>query len=119
MNSKRIDKLIKFLKEIDKLKFIERKVYLSDQKRYENDVEHSWHVAMFILLFEKDFPELDIEKMLKMALIHDIIEIYAGDTFLYDEEGRKTKKERERKAAKKLFAMLPTDIRKEFFELLK
>lgn len=119
MNSKRIDKLIKFLKEVEKLKFIERKVYLSDQKSNENDAEHSWHVAMFVMIFEKEFPDLNVKKMLKMALIHDLVEIYAGDTFTFDKEGRKTKKERECKAAKKLFGMLPPDLKKEFFSLME
>ncbi|MGA2667173.1 MAG: HD domain-containing protein [Patescibacteria group bacterium] len=115
----RTDKLLDFLKEIEKLKFIDRKVYLSDQKRYENDAEHSWHVAMFVLLFENDFPNLNIKKMLKMALIHDLVEIYAGDTFTFDEEGKRTKKDREYKAAKKLFGMLPRDLQKEFFNLME
>lgn len=116
--SKRTNKIIDFLKEIEKLKLIERKVFLSDKKRFENDAEHSWHLAMFIILFEKDLPQnLDIKKMLKMALIHDLVEIYAGDTFFFDKEGHKTKKEREEKAAKKLFKKLPEELEKEFHDL--
>jgi len=118
MNSKRIDKLIKFLKEIEKFKLIERQTYLSSF-RQENDAEHSWHVALFVILFEKDFPGLDMAKMLKMALIHDLVEIYAGDTFSFDNEAVKSKDQREQKAAKKLFGMLPNDLKKEFHHLFR
>ena len=73
---------------------------------------------MFLILFEKDLPKnLDNEKMVKMALIHDLVEIYAGDTFFFDEKGREGKKEREHEAAKKLFAQLPEDLEKEFWSL--
>jgi putative hydrolase of HD superfamily len=116
MNSKRINQLIAFLKEIEKLKLIERQTYLSSFRR-ENDAEHSWHVAMFIILFEKDFPGFNTAKMLKMALVHDLVEIYAGDTFSFDSEARKNKKEKEEKAAKKLFCRLPTNLRKDFIDL--
>jgi putative hydrolase of HD superfamily len=119
MNSKRIDKLIKFLKEIEKLKFIYRRVYLSDRKRKENDAEHSWHLAMFIILFEKDFPKLNPEKMLKMALIHDLVEIYAGDTFSFDKSALASKNDREEKAAKKLFKLLPADLEREFNKIFR
>ncbi len=113
MTPKRTNKLIEFLKVIEKLKLIERQTYLSSLKR-ENDAEHSWHVAMFIILFEKDFPGFDTAKMLKMALIHDLVEIYAGDTFSFDSEARVNKKEKEEKAAKKLFNLLPENLRKDF-----
>ena len=90
----RTDKIISFLKEIDKFKDVKREIFLKD--RNENDAEHSWHLAMFVILFERDLPEkLDFKKMLKFALMHDLVEIYAGDTFFFDEEGRKDKKERE------------------------
>ncbi len=116
MNSKRINQLISFLKEIEKLKLIDRQTYLSSFRR-ENDAEHSWHVALFVILFEKDFPGLNTAKMLKMALVHDLVEIYAGDTFSFDSEARKNKKEREEKAAKKLFDRLPKNLRKDFIDL--
>lgn len=112
----RTDKIIDFLKEIEKLKYVEREIYLKHRK--ENSVEHSWHLAMFVILFEKDLPkELNFEKMLKMALIHDLVEIYAGDTFAFDPDGIKGKKEREQKAAEKLFSQLPEDLNKELMDL--
>lgn len=112
----RIKTIINFLKEIEKFKYIEREIYLNHRK--ESDAEHAWHLAMFLVLFEKDLPcNLNKEKMIKMALIHDLVEIYAGDTFFFDEEGRKGKKERELKAAKKLFAQLPEDLENEFHGL--
>ena len=74
--AERDSKILSFLKEIEKFKLIERRVYCSDLKRKESDAEHSWHLAMFIILFEKDIAKnLDIAKMLKMALIHDLAEI--------------------------------------------
>jgi len=111
----RTDTLLDFLKEIEKLKLIDREIYVSTQKRYENSAEHSWHLAMFVMLFEKDLAkELDQGKMLKMSLIHDLVEIYAGDTFFYDEKARINKREREKKAAHKLFRKLPNALQKDF-----
>ena len=113
------DKILGFLKEIEKFKYIERKVYSSDL-RPENDAEHSWHLAMFLILFEKDLPEcLDMAKMLKLALMHDLVEVYSGDYFTFDEEGRKNKKESEAKAAKKLFSQLPEDLEEDFTKLFE
>src|SRR3989344_2369976 len=115
----RSDKILEFLKEIEKFKYIERKVYSSDL-RPENDAEHSWHLAMFLILFEKDLPEgLDMAKMLKLALMHDLVEIYAGDVSTFDKEGRQGKKEREVKAAKKLFLQLPKDLEGDFTKLFE
>jgi len=118
MTSKRINQLINFLKEIDKAKLVERKVLISDLSRYENDAEHSWHTAMFALLFKDDLPKnLDIDKIIRMLLIHDLGEIYAGDTFAFDGEGKKTQNKREMKATKKLFRRLPKDLNQEFLKL--
>lgn len=117
MNSKRTNKLLSFLKTIEKFKHVERRVFRSGDDRPESAAEHAWHTAMFVMLFEKEFPKLDTEKMLKIALIHDLVEIYAGDTFAYDEVGKKTQNEREMKAAKKLFRKLPRDLEKEFWQL--
>jgi len=111
----RVKKLLSFLKEIDKAKDIERAIHL--RKRMESDAEHSWHVAMFVMLFEKDLPKLNIERVLKIVLIHDLVEIYAGDTFSFDKEGKKTQKIREQKAAQRLFKKLPKDLEKEFWGL--
>jgi len=115
MNSKRTNQLIEFLKVIEKTKQIERQIYISGRQRLETDAEHAWHVAMFVVLFEKEFPKLDVAKMLKMALIHDLVEIYAGDTFAFDKNHKKSQKEREDKAAKRLFKKLPKDLEKEFW----
>ncbi len=114
--TERRDKIVEFLKEIEKFKYIERRILLENRK--ESDAEHAWHLAMFVFLFEKDLPkDLNFLKMFKLALMHDLVEIYAGDTFIFDEEGKKTKKEREAKAALKLFSQLPEDLEKDFHEL--
>lgn len=113
----RIDTLLDFLKEIEKSNLIERKTFVSDLKRPESDAEHCWHLAMFLILFQRDLPKIDFLKTLKMVLIHDLVEIYAGDTFLFDKNGRKTKKAREKRAARKLFSKLPKDLKKEFTNL--
>ncbi|MGC9310493.1 MAG: HD domain-containing protein [Candidatus Aenigmatarchaeota archaeon] len=111
MDKLRLEKIIGFLEEIEKFKTVERRVMCSDLKRCESDAEHSWHLAMFILAFEKDLPEgLDILKMIKLALVHDLVEIYAGDPFAFDKAAREGKKEREADAAKKLSALLPADL---------
>lgn len=116
----RIDKIISFLHEIEKYKLVKREMFCSDLERKESDAEHSWHVAMFLILFEKELPnDLDSKKMLKLALMHDLVEIYAGDTFAFDKEKQATKKEREFTAAKKLFAQLPDDLNKHFAELFE
>ena len=119
MDSKRTKKIIGFLKEIDKLKHVERKIKLRGRSRLETDAEHSWHVAMFVILFEKDLPKIDIAKTLKIALIHDLVEIYAGDTFAFDIKNNKSQKFREEKAAKRLFGTLPEDLKKDFFKLYR
>ena len=116
----RIDRILSFLQEIEKYKTVERKVYCSDLDRAESDAEHSWHIAMFLLLFEKELPDgLDIKKMLKLALMHDLVEIYAGDTFAFDKEHQKTKNEREFQSANKLFSQLPDDLNSEFMQLFE
>lgn len=116
---KRITKLVNFLREIEKLKSVKREIIFPDGTR-ENSAEHSWHVAMFgLILAAEAAPKVDLLKVLKMALIHDLAEIYAGDTYLFDEKGQVKKKEREYKAAKRLFARLPKDIGNEFWKLFE
>ena len=112
-------KQIDFIKEIDKVKYIQRKTKLFNSDRNENDAEHSWHLAMMAILLSEYAadPEMDLLKVVKMVLIHDLVEIDAGDTFCYDEEGYKDKEEREKKAAKRLFNMLPTDQAQEILSL--
>lgn len=106
----RLKQQFEFIREIDKEKFIGRQTYLTDGVRKENDAEHAWHMAiMTILLSEYANEEIDVLKTVTMLLIHDIVEIDAGDTYAYDEEGKKTQKEREQKAAERIFGLLPED----------
>lgn len=108
-------KVIEFIIEIDKLKEIFRQNYLANGSRKENDAEHSWHMAvMAFLLVEHIDIKVDITKVLKMVLIHDLIEIYAGDTYCYDIAKREQVKKKEAISAEKLFGMLPNDVSKEY-----
>lgn len=110
MEDNRLKKQFDFIREIDKEKFIGRQTYLSDGVRKENDAEHAWHMAlMTILLSEYANEEIDVLKTVTMLLIHDLVEIDAGDTYAYDTEGNKTKKQREEKAADRLYGLLPKD----------
>jgi len=109
--SHRLEQQIQFIIEIDKLKQVFRQTYLLDSTRKENDAEHSWHLAMMaILLYEYAAePDTDLLRVMKMVLIHDLVEIDAGDTFCYDEAGNKTKAAREQAAAERIFNILPRD----------
>ena len=110
MKEDRLSQTVEFCKLIDKEKFVQRRTYLSDGERLENDAEHAWHMAlMAILLSEYSNEEIDVLKTITMVLIHDLVEIYAGDTYAYDDEAQKTQKEREQKAADKIFGILPDD----------
>lgn len=110
MDRTRMDKQYDFLREIDKEKSIFRQTYLADGSRKENDAEHSWHLAMMAMLMcEYANEPVDILHVMEMVLIHDLIEIDAGDTYAYDTAGNKTKRERELKAADRLFNILPKD----------
>lgn len=118
MNQERLDKQFQFCKEIDKEKLIGRKNYLSDGNRRENDAEHAWHMAiMTLLLSEYANEEIDVLKTISMLLIHDLVEIDAGDTFAYDETAKKTQKQRELVAADRIFGMLPEDQAVKFRQL--
>lgn len=109
-----VNKILKFTAEIDKMTSVLRRTMLIDKSRRENDAEHSWHIAVMAILFEKFAPTgTDISRAVKMCIVHDLVEIYAGDTFAYDINGNKSKAEREAKAADKLFGMLPEDVGKE------
>lgn len=113
-------KQVAFIKEIDKLKYIQRKTRLFNSDRHENDAEHSWHLAMMtIVLAEHSNMPIDILKVLKMVLIHDIVEIDAGDTFIYDTIKNHTNTEEERIAAERIFGLLPVEQSKEFIEIWK
>lgn len=106
----RLKKQMNFILEVDKVKNITRQTYLADGRRKENDAEHSWHLAlMAVLLKEYANDEVDLAKVLPMVLIHDLVEIDAGDTYAYDEAGAATKAERETKAADRIFGLLPED----------
>lgn len=106
----RLKKQMEFIVEVDKVKNIIRQTYLADANRKENDAEHSWHLAlMAVLLKEYSNEEADLAKVIPMVLIHDLVEIDAGDTYAYDEAGAATKAERETKAADRIFGMLPSD----------
>lgn len=110
----RLDQQFEFIREIDKEKFIGRQTYLTDAKRKENDAEHAWHMAiMAYLLREYSNREIDILKVIMMLLTHDLVEIDAGDTYAYDEEGKKTKKAREEKAAERIYGLLPQEQQEE------
>lgn len=111
----RLEKQMAFIKELDKMKQIGRQTYLSDASRKENDAEHSWHLAiMSLLLSEYANEEVDVLRVISMVLIHDVVEIDAGDTYAYDAVGNATKRDRELKAADHLFGMLPDDQRDKF-----
>ena len=118
MDEKRLEQQIAFCREIDKEKFIGRQTWLTGAVRKENDAEHAWHMAvMTVLLSEYANEEIDVLRTMTMLLIHDLVEIYAGDTYAYDEEGKKTQKSRELAAADRLFQMLPEDQGEKFREI--
>lgn len=106
----RIEQQFDFIREIDKEKLIERQTYISSGERKENDSEHAWHLAMMtILLSEYSNEPIDVLRTVTMVLLHDIVEIDAGDTYAYDETAALDKREREQTAADRIFALLPED----------
>ena len=116
----RLKRQLAFALEIDKEKNVFRQTHLSGQGRNENDAEHAWHMAvMAYLLKEYANEEINIAKTMIMCLIHDIVEIDAGDTYAYDPEAKKTQKEREQRAKERLFGMLPEDQREELTALFE
>lgn len=109
-DKERLDKQFAFARELDKEKLIGRQTYLANGDRKENDAEHAWHMAiMALILSEYANEEIDVLRTISMILIHDVVEIDAGDTYAYDENGKKSQREREVKAAERLFGMLPKD----------
>ena len=117
--SDRLQQQIAFILEIDKLKQIFRQTYLLDATRKENDAEHSWHLAMMAILLPEwaNEPDIDVLHVVKMVLIHDLVEIDAGDTYAFDEKRYEDKAMREEKAAERLFHLLPHDQAKEIYDL--
>ena len=111
----RLEKQLAFSLEIDKEKDVFRQTHLSEHGRNENDAEHAWHMAIMAYVLKEYANEpVDILRVILMCLIHDVVEIDAGDTYAYDEEGKKTQKMREEKAKERIFSLLPDD-QKEIF----
>ena len=118
LGNERFDSQMRFVAAIDRMTHIARRTMLIDQSRRENDAEHSWHIAVMAQLFaEYCINPPDIGRVVKMVVVHDLIEIYAGDTFAYDTKGNESKAQREKAAADKLFALLPQDQEKEIRSL--
>ena len=114
----RLKKQMAFALKLDEEKNIFRQTHLSHHGRNENDAEHAWHMAiMAYVLQEYSNEDIDIGRTMLMCLLHDVVEIEAGDTYAYDEEGKKTQKEREAKAAKDIIGMLPEDQGKKLYDL--
>ncbi len=114
MDCDRLVRQVDFIIEIDKLKQIFRQTLLPADQRRENDAEHSWHLGlMAVLLAEYAAGEVDVPRVVKMLLVHDLVEIDAGDTFAYDAEAHQDKQEREVKAAERIFNLLPVDQARE------
>lgn len=114
----RLKRDIEFILELDKMKSIIRQTSLIDNSKREDDAEHSWHIAvMAMVLSEYANDEIDVCKVIKMLLVHDLVEIYAGDTFCYDKEASKSKKQRELEAADKIFGILEEDKGRELRSL--
>ncbi len=108
----RLEQQLQFICEVDQIKNIFRQTYLADGKRKENDAEHSWHIALMAVILQEYVPEANVSKVITMVLIHDLVEIDAGDTYAYDPEGAKTKRAREEACADRIFGMLPEEQRK-------
>lgn len=110
---------LKFIVETDRLKQVYRQTEITGHSRRENSAEHSWHLALMAVLMmdAANARDLDLLKVVKMLLIHDIVEIDAGDTFAYDEQGHQDKEERETKAAQRIFGLLPEEQREEMMAL--
>ena len=109
MDKERLEKQVEFCREIDKEKRIMRQTYLTNFDK-ENDAEHAWHMAiMALVLSEYSNEDIDLLKTVSMILIHDLVEIYAGDTYAYDEKAKESQAEREKAGADRVFGMLPTE----------
>lgn len=120
MDNQRIEKQIAFILEADKEKTILRQTHLCGYSRQENDAEHAWHMAMMVyLLKEYANEEFDISRAMMMAIIHDIVEIDAGDTYAYDEAAKQTQALREKMAADRIFGLLPEDQQNHLREIFE
>lgn len=115
MSSDRLSQQIAFIIEIDKLKSVLRQTLVTDGSRRENSAEHSWHLAVIAPLLAEYAPEpVEVNRAIRMLLVHDIVEIDAGDTFAYDTQGNESKAEREMQAADRIFGLLPEDQQEEY-----
>ena len=116
MENARLAQQIRFIVEVDKLKNIFRQTFVTGSRRHENDAEHSWHLCLMVIVLAEhaNTPQVDVLRVLKMLLIHDIVEIDAGDTFAYDTARMADQHEREAVAADRLFGLLPADQCAEF-----
>lgn len=113
--SSRLESQMRFIAEVDKVKQVLRRTLLTDKSRRENDAEHSWHLALMAPVLQEYAAEpFNMEHVLKMVIFHDLIEVYAGDTFAFDKAGNLDKEAREKAAADKLFAILPPEQGSEF-----
>ncbi len=109
---------MRFIVEVDKLKSVLRRSRLMNGTRLENSAEHSWHLALMAIILSEHAPvEIDTARVIKMVVVHDIVEVDAGDTYVYDEIGALTKADREQKAADRIFGLLPDDQRDEIMAL--
>jgi putative hydrolase of HD superfamily len=118
VTTERLSRQLDFIVELDRLKRILRQTLVMDGSRQENSAEHSWHLAvMAVLLHEHAGNAVDVQRVLRMLLIHDVVEIDAGDTFCYDAAASVGKEERERRAAERLFGLLPGEQAQEFRDL--
>jgi len=115
----RLAQQIRFILEVDRLKEIFRQTLVTHSRRHENDAEHSWHLCLMVLVLAEhaNDRDLDVLRVLKMLLLHDLVEIDAGDTFAYDEQGRADQHARECRAAERIFGLLPPDQAEEFRSL--
>ena len=115
----RLQQQVEFMLEIDKLKHILRRTILTDRSREENSAEHSWHIAIAVFLFSEYAQDQNIDwyRVIKILLVHDLVEIDAGDTYCYDHQSRKDQAQREQKAAERIFKILPLDQSRSFREL--
>lgn len=114
----RFNRQLEFIREIDKVKSIFRQTPLMDKSRKENDAEHSWHLASMVIILGEYAPEnTDLFRVIQMVLIHDLVEIDAGDAYLFDEAANEGKEEREQEAADRIFGILPDDTGAEIMSL--
>lgn len=115
--TERLLKQIEFLKTADKLKEIQRRNFVISSNRSENSAEHSWHLSLYASILKEYLPEIDLSRVLQMVAIHDLVEIEADDTFIYDEINMESKMERELLAAENIFGILPEDQKVMFLNL--